>query len=188
MEEIMFKKLALLGAEEKRDLLNQIENAARSYEEEYGGCAKSTLAAIQRFLGLCDGEAFKAVFQATDALTGGVAYHQEMCGAVIAGVMAISLVYGPEKMEVLLPQSGHKPSQASQRHKEAVERGYCFVETFKRDFGGVTCKDVQKRVTGKYWDMRDPKDLAAFITKPYHDKCGLVTGKAARLAAEAILE
>jgi hypothetical protein len=186
--EIMLKKHIPVTVEERQDLLDEIEKTAKLYEEKYGGCARNTLAGIQEHIELCNEDKFRTVFQSTDALTGGVAYHQKMCGAVIAGVMAISLVYGPDKMEVLLPQGDLKSSEAIRKHREAVERGHDFVRRFEREFGGMTCKEVQHRVTGRYWDMRKHEDLAIFITKPYHDKCGLVTGKAARLAAEVILE
>lgn len=177
-----------MNIEEKERLLNQIERTAQSYEEEYGGCAKNTLAGIQRHLELCDEDTAQKMFQACDALAGGVGYHQKMCGAAIAGVMAISLVCGPERMEKVIPQDDSKPTEAMLKHRDAVKRSHDFVTRFEKAFDGVNCRDVQYRVTGRYWDMLKQEDLALFITKPYHDQCGRVTGKAARLAAEVILE
>ena len=133
-----------MNAEEKERLLATVAKTAQSYEEEYGGCGRSTLAAIQACVGLCDPETFQPLFQSMDALTGGVAYHQEMCAAAIAGVMAIGLVYGPEKMEPLLPQDGVPMSDAIRKHKEAVQRGHAFVKRFSSEFGGMTCREVQR--------------------------------------------
>ena len=184
----MHNKWLSMSVGEKEKLLEQIEKTAQYYEEEYGGCARNTLAAIQKHLGLCEEDKFHRVFQATDALTGGVGYHQKMCAAAIAGVMAISLIYGPDKMEQLLPQEDPTPSEAMLRHREAVERSHDFVRRFEKAFHGMTCKEIQHKVTGRYWDMRNKEELALFIKKPYHDQCGRVTGKAARLAVEVILE
>lgn len=177
-----------MNVEEKERLLDEVAKTAQSYEEEYGGCGRSTLSAIQKCLGICDQEKFQPLFQSMDALTGGVAYHQEMCAAVIAGVMAISLAYGPDKMEPLLPQDNLPMSDAIRKHKEAVQRGHDFVNRFNNEFDGMRCREVQRKVTGRYWDMGNPDEWALFITKPYHDKCGLVTAKAAALAVEVIME
>ena len=177
-----------MNAEEKERLLDEVAKTAQSYEEEYGGCGRSTLSAIQKCLGICNQEKFQPLFQSMDALTGGVAYHQEMCAAAIAGVMAIGLVYGPDKMEPLLPQDNLPMSDAIRKHKEAVQRGHDFVNRFNNEFDGMRCREVQRKVTGRYWDMGNQDEWALFITKPYHDKCGLVTGKAAALAVEVIME
>ncbi|MBW1775038.1 MAG: C_GCAxxG_C_C family protein [Deltaproteobacteria bacterium] len=184
----MLKKILTMSDGEKEKLLEEIAKTAKYYEEEYGGCARNPLAALQKYLGLCDDEKFDAVFQSADALTGGIAYTQQMCGAVVAGVMAMGLVYGPDKLEPLLPQSPDTRPEPVRKHKEAVERGHAFVTRFRREFGGITCRDVQHKVTGRYWDLRNKDDWGLFITKPFHDKCGIVTGKAARLAAKVILE
>jgi C_GCAxxG_C_C family probable redox protein len=184
----MTKTLFSMSTEEKEALLSRIAETARPYEEKYGGCARSTLAAIQDHLRLCDDQAFQKLFQSTDALAGGVGYHQQICGAVIAGVMAISLAYGPDRMERLLPQNDATLTDAMLKHREAVERAHDFVKRFEKSFKGTTCKEVQHSVTGRYWDMRKQEDLALFITKPHHDRCGRVTGQGARLAAEVILE
>ena len=177
-----------MSKEEQERLLDQIEKTGKYDEEEYGGCARNTIGAVQKHLGLCDEASFRKVFQSTDAFTGGVGYHQKMCGAAIAGVMAINLVYGPDTLEPLLPQKNPIPTEAMLKHREAVERSHDFIERFNRAFDGMTCREVQHRVTGRYWDMRNKEDLSLFIQKQNHDRCGIVTGKAARLAVEVILE
>lgn len=177
-----------MDMEDKERLLNLIEQSACSYEEEYGGCAKNTLAGIQDYLNLCGHETAQEIFQATDALAGGIGYHQKVCGAVIAGVMAIGLAYGPKGMKRVIPQGISEKTEAMRKHRMAVERSHLFVTRFKTTFNGIDCREVQYRVTGRYWDMCKEEDLALFITKPYHDRCGRVTGKAARLAAEVILQ
>ncbi len=188
LDRIIRNDLFSMNVEEKERLLDAVAKTAQSYEEEYGGCGRSTLSAIQNLVGICDQEKFQPLFQSIDALAGGVAYHQEMCAAVIAGVMAIGLVYGPDKLEPLLPQDDLPMSDAMRKHKEAVQRGHDFVNRFNDEFDAMTCREVQRKVTGRYWDMRNHDEWALFITKPYHDKCGLVTAKAASLALEVIME
>lgn len=184
----MLKKELTVDTEEREKILKKISDTAQYYEEEYGSCARNVLAAIQENLEICDEKEFRSVFQAADALAGGVAHHQQMCGAALGGVLAIGLVYGSDTMEPALPQGAQKKSKGIDRHKESVERGHEFVIRFKNEFGSTVCREVQHRLTGRYWDLRNPEDRALFITKTYHDKCGIATGKAARLAAEVILE
>ena len=41
---------------------------------------------------------------------------------------------------------------------------------------------------GKFWDLKDPKQLEEYLQPAIHDQCGPVAGMAARITVEAMLE
>jgi hypothetical protein len=103
--------------------------------------------------------------------------------------MAIGLVYGVERMTSFLPEKGVDLTEEMLKHRQAVEISYKkVIERFRNVFPSLTCKEIQKKVTGEYWNMRNKKELAVFLQRENHDKCGEVTGKAARYAAGLILD
>jgi len=51
------------------------------------------------------------------------------------------------------------------------------------------CKDVQRKLFGRSFNLLDPKDYAEFEKAGAHvDKCPSVSGNAAKWAAEIILD
>ena len=60
---------------------------------------------------------------------------------------------------------------------------------FKEVFGSTRCFDIQRKLMGRTFDLLDPKDWEEFLKAGGHtDKCPSVTGTAAKLAVEMILE
>jgi len=122
-----------------------------------------------------------ATFKATTGLSGGLGRTGESaCGALAGGVMAIGLVYGRDKLE---------RTADSDAYKETMRRAGILCDRFAEEFGSTKCHDVQLKMYGKAWNMRDPnvyEDLRATLDKD--NRCADVTGRAAELAAEAISE
>jgi len=88
----MLEKVRAMGAREKESYLNDIEEAARYNEAEYGSTVRCILYTLHKYLGLYDDERVKGAIKAAAAFPGGIAGNTEVCGGMIAGVMAISLV------------------------------------------------------------------------------------------------
>ena len=62
-------------------------------------------------------------------------------------------------------------------------------DRFIEEYGSPLCKDVQKKLFGRSFNLLDPKDYAEFEKAGAHvDKCPAVSGNAARWAAEIILD
>src|SRR4030042_7102056 len=76
-------------------LLKRVEESAYDYEKAYHGCSQCVLQAIQDHLEVGDA----ATFRSASALAGGVALMGDSCGALIAGIMALGLVFGRRKIE-----------------------------------------------------------------------------------------
>jgi C_GCAxxG_C_C family probable redox protein len=164
---------------QKEMLIEKAGALAESYEVTYHGCSQVTLKAIQDALaGVIDvgnGNAFKAA----SALVGGVARSGEVCGALLGALMAVSLVFGRDKLE---------PTIVSEGYRKALEISYKVFDEFKEFFGSVRCRDIQMKLFGKYYNLRNPLELDEFFSSGNANKCGEVTKIAAKIATKAILE
>jgi len=70
-------------------LLKRVEESAYNYEKAYHGCSQCVLQAIQDNLKVGD----EATFRSASALAGGVALMGDSCGALVAGMMTLGLVF-----------------------------------------------------------------------------------------------
>jgi len=150
---------------------------AYKYEAKYGGCAQTTLAAIFEVLNVDA----KDVFKSATGLAGGIGVIGDgTCGAVVAGVIALSYFFGREYENFSDPER-----KRFETYKLARE----FYQRFKKIFGSTRCHDIQRRLMGREFDLLDPKDWEDFLKAGGHDdKCPSVTGTAAKIAVEMILE
>ncbi len=163
-----------LRKKEREQLLEEIEQYARDFELNYWGCSQAVLDSLQRHLELGNNEVFKAA----SPFAGGVGKMREACGALVAGVMAIGLAYGRAKTEE------GKIAREQVDFTESLIRANRFGKKFQAKFGCVRCSDVKAAVRGP--DFRESYSTVAAFEE--HAKCANVTGPAARMAAETILE
>jgi len=164
--------------EKSRDeILNEAEAKGYEFEKLYHGCAQCVLAPLMEIFDMKEPEAFKAA----TGLGGGVGLSVEgSCGGLTGGVMALSLVYGRELDNIEDPEELRFISYrlANKLH-----------ERFVQEYGSSTCKEIHKEVFGRAYHLNDPEEWEAFLAAGGHsDKCPGVVGKAARWAAEIILE
>ncbi len=164
-----------MDAGELGRILSKVEALARELDLKYHGCSQMTLRAVQEVLGLEDGTSFKAA----SALAGGVARSGEVCGALLGALMAVSLVYGRDRLE---------PTSTSKSYSKAMEVGYKVFDEFKAHFGSVRCRDIHVKLFNRYYNLRDPAELGEFVSSGAINKCADVVSLAARLAAKAIIE
>ena len=62
-------------------------------------------------------------------------------------------------------------------------------DKFVEEFGSGNCRDVQKKICGKAFNLWDPDEYKEFDKAGGHtDKCTDVSGKVARWVAEILLE
>ncbi len=175
-EKSLIAKIRKMSLGEKEKLIKTIGLDAHDNEAKYWGCAQSTLAAFQKHLDLED----SAVFKSSTALAGGVGRTGKgACGALAAGVMAISLIYGRDRLEPVAESTGYQ---------EAMRLSGILCDKFEEEFRGLKCYDVQEKVFGRTWNLRDDKEREKFIEDGLHDACADVCQKAAELAAAVILE
>ena len=147
---------------------------AYEYEKTYHGCAQCVLKALQENLDLRDILTFKAA----SSLGGGVARMGEICGALLGGIMTINLAFGRDALVV---------SSESPEYQRAHQLSAELSDRFQAKHGGLCCRDVQRDIFGKSFDMRNPSEREKFLSAGAHEKCPEVAREAATLAAEIIL-
>lgn len=152
-------------------ILDKVEETAVSYGMQYHGCGRAVLRGMREYSGIRIDD---SLLRAVAPLSEGVAGDSYSCGAFVAGVLAISLCYGPYTTE-----SSHEPVLRD------IAR---FREAFIREFGSTLCRDIQAKLLGKYYDLTDPKQYDEFKAINPYEKCSKVVGKAARLAIENVMD
>ena len=147
---------------------------AFEYESKYGCCAQCVVAAIEGVFNLEMGDVFKA----GHSLAGGVGLSGNgTCGALSGGAIALSYKYGRERKDF---------------HRSRGMKSYVMTkklyDRFVKEFGSCICRDVQKRIMGRSFDLWDAGDYKKFEAAGGHrDKCPDVAGKVARWVSEIIL-
>jgi uncharacterized FAD-dependent dehydrogenase len=153
----------------------QAYQLAFRYEREKEHCAQATLAAIMEILGSLD----ENLIQAADGLTGGTAMSTAgTCGALAAGILAISRLTGRSYENF----TNHKPGH-SWEHVQALH------DRFAAKYGGPTGRSVQQTLFNNVYNLRDPESRELFKLAGAHiDKCPSVCGDVAEWTVEIILE
>jgi len=157
------------------DPVAKIGKTAYEYERVYHGCSQCVLAALQDGFKLGGQESFKAA----TALAGGIARMGNACGALVGGLMGISLAFGRDHLE---------DATTSQGYAQAMDLGGELCKRFEAEFGSTQCRDIQRSLFGRSFDLRDPRERVEFRKAGAHEKCSQVSKRAAELAAQVILE
>ena len=160
----------------REEILEKVYNLAFKYEAERGSCPQCVLAALYETLGVGDPK----TIQAADALAGGTALSTEgTCGALVGGLLAIGSVVGRT----------YEDFSAGERKRRVFMYAKKYYDRFIKEYDSPRCKDIHKKLFGRTFNFMDPKDYQQFEDGGGHvDKCTAVSGIAARLAAEIILD
>jgi C_GCAxxG_C_C family probable redox protein len=151
------------------ELLKRVEESAYNYEKAYHGCSQCVLQAIQDNLKVGD----EATFRSASALAGGVALMGDSCGALVAGMMTLGMVFGRQKIEDF-------PQLAS----SFVPARTLYVR-FREEFGSCLCRDVMTTQLGRFYDLAT--EYRQFQEAGGYERCSRVVAKTARMAADLIL-
>ena len=178
--------LSNLDLKSKKNLIKKIEQDAVDNEINYYGCARCVLSSFQQNLNIGSSEAFKASLP----LSGGVARNCEVCGALIGGLMIVGLIYGNDKLAFpfgTLVKDKEQDDDVAEQYSDVMKRCGVICDRFKETFGGLRCREVQMALHGRSWNLREPSQMEEYLQPSIHDKCGVVTGRVARIVAETIL-
>lgn len=164
-------------------LVKEIRRKAHEYDR-HSGCSQSVLLALQEGLSIGNEESFKAA----TVLSGGVARRGETCGALLGALMAVGLVSGRRRMEDY-EQYVHATdiaNEVSDRFQLRLRAEFGFAEPLE----STLCRDIQTRIYGRSFDIRDPDQRDAFLAAGGHsdDGCYKVCGIAAEVAADRLLK
>ncbi|KYK37317.1 MAG: hypothetical protein AYK18_10280 [Theionarchaea archaeon DG-70] len=160
----------------REDVLQKAYEKAFAYERDYGNCAQSMLATMDDIFGIGGEDSFRS---ATGFAGGGGLTGEGTCGALVGGFLAIGLVLGRNRETY---ETGRGAGRAYRAAKKLHDK-------FREEFGGVLCKEVQKKIFGRSFNILDREEYREFERRGAHtDKCTNVVGKAAIWTAEIILD
>ena len=151
--------------------LEQVYEKAAKYELDYGCCPQCVLATVQETLGIVDDQTIKA----SHGLSGGGGLVGEgICGALSGGLLALGAKYGRERANF---DKG--------RYMNNFKKAKDLTERFRREFGGVTCKELQQQFTGRTFNMWDAAEYKAF-DQARGSKCAHATGTVTQWVVEML--
>jgi C_GCAxxG_C_C family probable redox protein len=155
-------------------------DAGFDYEKRFKGCAQCTFAALQDAFGLRSPET-DAIFKSATSLAGGTALEGDgQCGAYSGAALMISYLVGRERSNFADPKGTRKQAfRLTQRlHQELIDL-----------YGGVVCHQIHRKMMGRPFYIRDPRELDAFEEAGAHkDKCTSVVAEIASRAARILIE
>jgi C_GCAxxG_C_C family probable redox protein len=182
--EARYKKLAAEGIPRKtldrnellankQQILHRVQRRGEEYNFLAHNCARSTALAAMEEFGLGNMEIIKALspfpgFGATGW----------MCGGVTGGLITLGLYFGSDDVQ------NHDAASAT------IMAARKFMSRFEAEVGAVVCSKIQEDVVfERYMDpAASPENMEAFARAQGFEKCGLLPGIGARIAAEIILE
>jgi C_GCAxxG_C_C family probable redox protein len=182
--EARYKKLAAEGIRKKtlnrdeilaskQQILDRVQQRAEEYNLLAGNCARGTALAVMEEFGLGNLEIVKALSPFPGF--GGTGW---MCGGVTGGLIALGLYFGSDDV------------QDYDAVGATIMAARKFMPRFEEEAGAVVCPKIQEDVVfGRYMDpAASPENMKAFAEAKGFEKCGLLPGIGARLAAEIIIE
>ncbi|HOR00443.1 MAG TPA: C-GCAxxG-C-C family protein [Anaerolineae bacterium] len=161
------------AAAHAQQILDRVQRRAEEYNLVARNCARSTALAVMEEFGLGTMEIVQALSPFPGF--GGTGW---MCGGVTGGLIALGLFFGSE--DVLDQEAVGATMMAARR----------FMARFEEQVGAVVCPTIHEDVVfGRYMDPgAGPGNMEAFAAAQGFQKCGLLPGIGARIAAEIVLE
>jgi C_GCAxxG_C_C family probable redox protein len=156
----------------REQILDRVQGRAEEYNFVLKNCAKGTTLALLEELGLGNMEIVKALSPFPGF--GGTGW---MCGGVTGGLVALGLYFGGD--DVL----DHEATGAT------IGAAREFMPRFEEELGSLLCPTIQEEVIfGRYMDpAASEQHMEAFAMAKGFEKCSVVPGRGARLAASLII-
>ena len=167
-----------MDKESKEELAQKAYELAIKYEMEYFNESQCTLAAIQDTLGMRNDDIFKAA----TGFAGGIGgTGMGPCGAVSAGVIAISSKIGRERKY-------WKDPEKTRYITYGLAKKLC--DRFTEEYGGFHCGDILNKLLGRTYNLWEPGAYEEYEKAGGHEKenCPTVAGNAAKWTVEILLD
>ena len=157
----------------KQAILDRVQRRGEEYNLLGRNCAKGTALPVMEEFGLGSMEIIKALSPFPGF--GGTGW---MCGGVTGGLIALGLYFGNNDM------LDYEATRAT------IMAARKFMPRFEEEVGSVLCPKIQEDVIfGRYMDpAASEENMEAFAKAKGFEKCSLIPGIGAKLAAEIIIE
>jgi len=157
----------------KEQILARVQLRAEEYNFFFKNCAQGTALALMEEFGMGNMDIIKAL-----ALFPGIGGTGNICGGITGSLINFGLYFG----------RGNRPDPKTM--KEAMMTAQKFIASFEDKLGHKYCADIIETVTIGHRLNPGESDaaMAAFAEEKGFEKCSLVPGIGARLAAEFIID
>lgn len=158
---------------EREALAQEAYERALDYELEFGCCPQCVLVSVQETIG--QDYVTDEIIKASHGLSGGGGLMgQGACGALTGGLIALSSRFGRDRDKL----DKGRGINNFEKTRELTER-------FEKDFGGITCKELQKQFTGRTYDFWNREEYKAF-DEARGLQCATATAKVTRWVVEML--
>ena len=160
--------------EEEDELMQKAYDLGFRYEAERGSCPQCVLAAVRETINGVDTETIRAA----DALAGGSALSTEgTCGALAGGLLALGACAG----------RSYASFGKGEKRRSIFKHAQTLYDRFVAAYGSPLCKEVQRNLLGRSFNLREREGYTAFEKAGGHeDKCPGVVGNVARWTVEIL--
>ncbi len=157
----------------KQTILDRVRQRGEEYNLLLRNCAKSTALAVLEEFGFGNLEVVKALSPFPGF--GGTGW---MCGGVTGGLISLGLHFGSDDL------------QNYDAVGLTIKAARQFMVRFEEEVGAVVCPRIQEDIVfGRYMDpAASPENMEAFAQAQGFEKCGLLPGMGASLAAAIIID
>ena len=169
----------------KKELFNAVEKKAFLYEAHHHDCCQCVLLSLQEAFDLSGA----SVFKAATGFAGGMGRTGQVCGSLTGAIMAFGLLWGRDLKMMMHPDKRERLERLEASELKISVLIKRLQARFREEYNGITCDEIQTKIFGKPYSRGTPKEREQMEHLGGHkDKCPTVVGKAARWAAELILE
>jgi C_GCAxxG_C_C family probable redox protein len=157
----------------KSRILDRVQRRAEEYEYLSHSCSKGSALSLMEEFGLGNMEIVKAMSPFPGfAMTGWI------CGGITGSLVALGLFFGSDD---LLDYTGTGRTMAAARK---------FIPRFEQEVGALLCPKIHEEVVfGKYINARESREkFEEFVAAKGYERCALLPGIGARIAAEIIID
>jgi len=157
----------------KEQILDRVQRRGEEYNFIACNCARGTALAVMEEFGLGNMEIVKALSPFPGF--GGTGW---MCGGVTGGLIALGLYFGSDDL------------QDFEAVGATIGAARQFMPRFEEKVGAVVCPRIHEDVVfGRYMDpAASEESMEAFANAQGFEKCGLLPGIGARIAAGIIIQ
>lgn len=157
----------------RTEILDRVQRRAEEYNYFFRNCAQGTATALFEEFGLGSMEVVKAL-----TAFPGIGSTGETCGGITGSLVAFGLVFGPDS-----PPDPEKTGKAIQAAQD-------FMARFENEVGYRRCSDIIENVIiGRKLNPGESEEsMLTFEREKGFEKCCLLPGTGARLAAEIIID
>ena len=161
----------------KESYIKKAYDLGFKYEKDYHGCAQSTIAAVQDSLGIRN----DFVFKVASGLAGGCGgIGDGMCGGYSGGSIVMCTFFGRRR---------DKFDNDNEDKECCYQMVKLLHDKFIEQYGSIICREIQKSIFGKYYNLLDEEEKDLFEKAGAHiDKCTAVVGTASAWAIEILID